>query len=205
MNILVVGATGPSGREVVAAALAAGHKVTAFSRHPQNGGFTPEVRLVAGDVRDAAAVAAAIEGQDAVISTLGNNRSMKNAPPCADGIRNIIAAMKAAGLKRLIALSAYGTGGAPLGLFGWILSTLLAAVQRDKEAMEHLLEQSGLDWTAVRSPALYAKPKDAPLAAATDIVLEGMASISTAEQGRWIVDELTACRFVGKKPIIYRA
>jgi uncharacterized protein YbjT (DUF2867 family) len=117
MNILVVGATGPSGRDVVAAALAAGHKVTAFSRNPQSAGFAANVQLVAGDVRDAKAVAAALEGQDAVISTLGNNRSMKNAPPCADGIRNIIAAMKAARLKRFIALSAYGTGDSRLAFF----------------------------------------------------------------------------------------
>ena len=204
MNILVFGATGPSGREVVAAALAAGHTVTAFARNPDRGGFGPEVRTIAGDVRDPKAVAAALAGQEAVISTLGNNRQPKN-PPCAEGIRNIVAAMKAAGLKRLVALSAYGTGNSRHGFYGWVLNTMLAEIQRDKVEMERALEESGLEWTAVRSPALTAKPGGATLSAATGIVLKGMPSITMADQGRWMVEELTARRFVGQKPILYRA
>jgi putative NADH-flavin reductase len=203
-KLLVIGATGPSGREIVKQAVAAGHTVTAFARNPARAGFGPEVKLVTGDVRDPVAVAAAIKGHDVVLSALGNNRQRKN-PPCAEGMRTIVAGMQAAGVRRLIAISAYGTGDSRHGFYGWMINMVLGEVERDKEAMEQVMEQSGLDWTAVRSPALTAGPLGAPLKAAPDVVLKGMPSISMADQARFILDEIDARRFVGAKPILYRA
>ena len=76
---IVFGASGGTGREVLAAARAAGHTVTAFVRSPSG---VEATRVVVGDVNDAAAVAAAIVGHDAVIVTLGAPAS-SHARACA--------------------------------------------------------------------------------------------------------------------------
>lgn len=72
MKIIIFGAAGGTGRELVKQALAQGHQVTAFVRDSkQSTDNNPNLRVVAGDVRDYATVRDAIAGQDAVISALG--------------------------------------------------------------------------------------------------------------------------------------
>ncbi len=77
MNLVVLGATGRTGRLVVEQALAAGHTVTALVRSPQKlTTRNPNLRVVAGEATDAAAVSRALDGADAVISTLGGAGSV---------------------------------------------------------------------------------------------------------------------------------
>ncbi|MCA1414265.1 SDR family oxidoreductase [Bradyrhizobium sp. NBAIM20] len=72
MNVVVFGSTGSTGRLVVESALSAGHVVTAFVRDPKRMPLThPNLRIVEGDAMDAASVASAVQGADAVICTLG--------------------------------------------------------------------------------------------------------------------------------------
>ena len=87
MRILVFGATGPLGRQVVDRALSAGHQVTAFVRTPGRLGSRPGLHESAGDVLDASAVAAAVPGHDAVISALGQSRRHRRAATCTRGRR----------------------------------------------------------------------------------------------------------------------
>lgn len=207
MKIVVFGATGPSGRELVAEAARRGHEVTAFVRDEAKAaaaGFPVPVRLVTGDARNAAAVAAAIQGQDAVVSALGSGRSRSN-PVCAEGIRNIVAGMKTHGVRRLVALSAYGTGDSRHGFYGWFLNTMAPAIQRDKEAMEAALAASGLDWTVVRPPVLNRGPATGRLKAGVGLVVPGFQAIPRADLAAWMLDELEARRFVGQMPVLGRA
>jgi len=86
MKLVVLGANGRTGRLVVEQALAAGHNVTALVRSPEkltirNSGL----RIVAGGATDAADVARALEGGDAVLSTLGGKGSV-----IADSTRAIV-------------------------------------------------------------------------------------------------------------------
>jgi putative NADH-flavin reductase len=74
MRLLVFGASGPLGRAITEAALAAGHQVTAFVRTPGRLGGHPALSEMTGDVLDAESVAAAVPGHDAVISALGHSR-----------------------------------------------------------------------------------------------------------------------------------
>jgi len=74
MRLLAFGASGPLGRAITDAALAAGHQVTAFVRTPGRLGGHPGLREVTGDVLDAESVAAAVPGHDAVVSALGHSR-----------------------------------------------------------------------------------------------------------------------------------
>lgn len=71
MRIAIFGANGPTGRLLTAQALAAGHQVTAVTRHP--GGIPPHtgLRVAEADATDAGTVSAAVAGSDAVVSALG--------------------------------------------------------------------------------------------------------------------------------------
>ena len=80
MKILVLGATGATGRQVVSQALARGHGVTAFVRsRGKLEGVKGDLRVVEGDITDRAAVSAALRGQDALVSTLGAAKASKAA------------------------------------------------------------------------------------------------------------------------------
>lgn len=170
MNIIVFGASGATGRLLVQAALAAGHRVTAFVRDPER--FTQahsNLRLVTGDAMDASSVAAAVAGHDAVICALGTMperredraRRQPDVPVCSVGTSNILAAMDAAGCRRLLVESSASVGdsyaSAILGA-GFIIRMALKQVMADKELQEAATMASSCDWTIFRPVRLTNAP-----------------------------------------------
>ena len=110
MKISVFGATGRTGQHIVAQALAQGHHVTAHTRSPEKLTATHDnLNVVEGDALDYASVEQAIIGQDAVLNGIAGN-SLKDTDTCTDTTTNIIKAMKAHDVKRLITVSAIGVG-----------------------------------------------------------------------------------------------
>src|ERR1700738_5048599 len=106
MKLAVFGANGPTGRLLTQLALDEGHDVVAFTRHPD--AFPIEHRrleVAAGDVHDTAAVALAIDGTNAVVSTLGVPFGKTPVTVYSDGVTNIIAGMQVAGVKRFVCVS----------------------------------------------------------------------------------------------------
>lgn len=100
MRLTVLGASGSVGRELVAQALRRGHEVTELLRdEPPAGGMDGLTRLVVGDATRAEPVARAVEGADAVLSTLGHS---KGSPKdlLTRATTNVIAAMQADGVER---------------------------------------------------------------------------------------------------------
>ena len=75
MNLLIIGATGPAGREIVSQASAQGHEVTALVRDASKAAFAPAVKTVVGGVLDLNSLKKALAGQEAVISSLGSAAS----------------------------------------------------------------------------------------------------------------------------------
>src|ERR1700730_1235793 len=112
MKLTIVGATGGVGRQVLEQAVAAGHDVTAVVRNPT--GLSGAARVVTADLAapDPAALKSAVEGADAVLSGLGP-RSTSEAGIAAQGTRAIAAAMKAAGVRRIVVVSAAPIGTVP--------------------------------------------------------------------------------------------
>ena len=153
MNILVIGAAGKTGEAIVKQALGQGHTVTAFV-HTVKDFDIPGARVLEGDVLDAAAVQAAVAGQDAVLDALGGHTPWKETSLETNAARNIIAAMQAHGVKRLLVVSAIGVGDTKDLVPSWyehlIMPTLLKGTMADKERMEPEVEASGLEWTLVR-------------------------------------------------------
>jgi putative NADH-flavin reductase len=161
MKLTVFGATGGTGRHLVEQALAADHDVTAVvrdpARLPQIG--HPRLEPVVADVLDPEAIAGSVTGQDAVVSALGP-RPGAGGSICADGASSIITAMRAAGTRRLIVVTASGhvvdEGDGPFTrlLFKPLLRRFLRETFLDFARTEEVLRASGLDWTIMRPPRL---------------------------------------------------
>jgi uncharacterized protein YbjT (DUF2867 family) len=176
MKLTVFAATGGIGRQVLEQALAAGHDVTAVVRNP--GSLPGPVRAVpVADLAtaDPAALEPAVAGADAVLSGLGP-RSRADAGVASRGTRAMVLAMRATGVRRVVAVSAApvgtvaspglpdpprhdpGDGLATRHLVMPLLKGMLRDVYADLALMEDVLRDSGLDWTVVRPPRLTDRP-----------------------------------------------
>ena len=112
MKILVIGSTGPQGREFVAQALGAGHAVRALARNPSALQSAPSLEVVRGDVFDPPSLDAAVRGQDATVVILGVSFAAARKPTnvFSQGTRNLITALKAACVRQLVVVSSFGVG-----------------------------------------------------------------------------------------------
>jgi len=162
MKLVVFGATGGTGRELVRQALGQGHTVTAYVRSADRLGELEHENLKAaeGDVLDAAAVQSAIAGQEAVLCVIG--AGARRTTLREDGTRNIIKAMEATDVRRLIVQSSLGVGDSRANLPFFtkhvIVSIFLRHAFADHERQEAAVRQSSLDWTIVRPPYLTDGP-----------------------------------------------
>ncbi|HET7232200.1 MAG TPA: SDR family oxidoreductase [Longimicrobium sp.] len=161
MQVLILGATGGTGRELVKQALGHGHSVRVMARNPDRvKSVHPRLEVVKGDIADTTALTAAAKGQEAVLSALGVNDRKPNTI-LSEGVRNLVRAMKRQKLKRLIFVSSLGVGDSK-GQLGplynrVLLPTLLKNIFADKERAEEAIRESGLEWTIVRPGALSNK------------------------------------------------
>lgn len=165
MNITIFGSTGKTGALAVKEALDAGHRVTAFARTPEKLAIDhPNLQIVQGDALDPAAVRKAVEGADGVISFLGVNPKSKEYSFCTS-IENVITAMKAHGVKRLVMSAGAGVGDendAPtfMGkLMGGIIKLVAKTAFEDGlRTAQMVREVEDIDWTMVRVPMLTDRP-----------------------------------------------
>jgi putative NADH-flavin reductase len=168
MKLAIFGANGQTGRLATALALTAGHQVVAVTRRPHEFPHRgPGLTVAEADVRDASAVGSVVAGVDAVVSTLGVTFTREPVDTYSVGTANIIAAMRAARIQRLVVVSstaAYPTrrSRAPLTLRvvePIITRTIGKTVYDDMRRMETLVRDSGLDWTVVRPSGLFDLPE----------------------------------------------
>jgi NAD(P)-dependent dehydrogenase (short-subunit alcohol dehydrogenase family) len=137
MKVLVIGAAGRTGRHAVRMLLERGDNVTAFVRNPSAiTERSDRLRVFHGDARDSAAIDRAVQSQDAVLSALGGGPLRKSDLQEAF-MRNLVTAMTMRGVRRLVNLSAWGSGGAsvpPANLFAryFFLPIVLRHVLADK-------------------------------------------------------------------------
>jgi len=158
MKVIIFGATGGTGSQLVTQALEKGHDVTAFARRPEKLELDHQgLKVVQGDVLDLASVEMAIQGQDAVLCSLGtppmNKKKLR-----ANGTKNIIHAMEKTDVRRIICQSALGCGDSrhllPFHYKYLILPLILRHVYADHEIQEKYIRESKLKWTIVRAAAL---------------------------------------------------
>lgn len=159
MRVLIVGATGGTGRALVAQALERGHRVTAFARKPAKLRLQHEHLDVArGDILDYASVEAAVRGQDAVLCALGHRQWLYPTRILSEGTRNLVRAMQSHSVPRLVCETSLGVGDSwgRMGLYYTLFVGLfiLPFYFFDKVRQERLIRGSSLDWVIVRPGAL---------------------------------------------------
>lgn len=164
MNLTIFGASGRTGRELVRQALARSHHVTAVVRRPDD--FAPRhdnLAIFRGDIVNLDDVAAAIDGRHAVVSALGPHTLLRRVAALTAGIRNIVRAMEAVGVGRLVYTSALGVGDSlddQNAFFRYVLCpVLLGRDYADHLANEEIIKSSALDWTIARPARLTDGPR----------------------------------------------
>lgn len=207
MQVLILGATGGTGRELVKQALGHGHSVRVMARDPDRVKTVhPRLEVVKGDIADTAALTAAAKGQDAVLSALGVNERKPNTI-LSDGVRNLLTAMKRQKVKRLIFVSSLGVGDSKgqLGpMYNWVLlPTLLKNIFADKERAEEAIRESSAEWTIVRPGALGNKLLTGKYRAGADAAKKRwLPRVGRADVADFMLDALEHGRHVRESPAI---
>jgi len=158
-RVLIVGATGGTGRELVKQALERGYAVTALVRNPARLTVEhPRLTVIQGDVLDPRSVETAMRGQEAVLCALGHKRFFRPTRILSDGTRNIVQAMKSHGSRRLVCETSLGIGDSAfrLGLVYtlFIIPVVLPFYFWDKTRQERIVAESSVEWVIVRPGAL---------------------------------------------------
>jgi uncharacterized protein YbjT (DUF2867 family) len=200
MKLLVLGGSGGVGQWLVRLAAERGHEVTALVRPSARFEPPPSVRVIRGDVLDAAVLAAALQGQDAVASCIGLRRAGRNpwAPLRSPAnlvesvARALVPTMERAGVRRLVAISAGGVGDSMAHLTSavrWLVTRgNIDVAYQDLARMESLLRASKLDWLAVRPVTLAHGP---PTGRVRPVDRYGMmSSVRRSDVATWMLKAL---------------
>jgi putative NADH-flavin reductase len=158
MKVVVLGATGGTGLQIVRQAIGRGHSVTAFARssEPLNL-FRDQINIERGNLLNSSELEEVLNGQDAVLSAFGPRVPIANTDKTLlqEFAGALTTAMGRARIKRVIVESTAflfkDSIFPPAYLLGRLLFPSLVA---DARAMEELFQTSQLDWTLVRPPRL---------------------------------------------------
>jgi putative NADH-flavin reductase len=158
-RILIVGATGGTGRQLVTQALERGYEVTALVRDPSRLQVVhPRLTAIQGDVLDEGSVEAAMHGQEAVLSALGHKRYFYPTRILSEGTRNILRSMETHGVPRLVCETSLGIGNSAgrMGLYYtlFVIPVILPFYFWDKTRQERMIAGSNVEWVIVRPGVL---------------------------------------------------
>jgi len=159
-KILIIGATGGTGKELVKQGLQAGREVSVLARKPEKVKTSDaEIKIFKGDVLDPDSLNNAISGQDVVLCALGHKKWFRPTKILSEGTKNIIEAMEKNNVQRFICETSLGVGDSfgKMGLY-YTLFTIPVILQFyywDKYKQEKFIKSSSIDWTIVRPGALY--------------------------------------------------
>ena len=205
MKILVLGATGGTGRLVVSDALAKGHSVVALVRSKAAAAL-PEAELIEGNVCNENILERALDSCDAVVSALGTGMGFRKVNLLTDATRAMISAITRSGARRLVCISALGVGDSH-GHGGFVFDRvfqpmLLSEAYRDKGRQEGAIRASSLDWVIVRPAMLTDDPARGSIRAVIDLTSINGGKIARADVARFVVDQLTTDTWLRKAPVI---
>src|SRR5947209_13137065 len=204
MKLLLLGATGGTGRQLLSQALEAGHQTTALVRSPEKLNAEDHVLVRVGDATDPEAVEPAVAGQDAVLSALGV-RSPVGDELITPSLHALVPAMQKHGVRRLIWLSALGVGPtraqAP-AMLRVPFSTVLRRIGRDKTAGEEYLRSTDLDWTLVYPPALTNGPRTGGYRSGETVNVKGLPRISRADVAEFMLAQLDDAAYIRMNAIV---
>ena len=201
-KVLIVGATGGTGRHLIAQALERQYQVTALVRNPARLNIVhPRLTVVRGDVLDAASVDAAVRGQDAVVCALGHKRFFYPTRILSNGTRTLLRAMEAHDVQRLVCQTSLGVGSSAgrMGLYYtlFVIPAILPFYFWDKTRQERLIAASRTAWVIVRPVALSNRPGRGHCRHGLDggSVVRTL-SVARADVARFMLDQLSDSQYL---------
>jgi putative NADH-flavin reductase len=207
MRLLVVGASGRTGRILVERALERGHEVTALDLGTGEAAEAREsLRIVRGDILAPETLPTALDGQDAIVS-LVSPHPRRNGRVYVEGTRNLTDAVARAGVARLVVVSAEGAGVNParLPLFYRIVLKIpvVARLYPDIARMEtDLIARADVDWTIVRAAVLSDGPMTGVYRTQVGDVVPGGSRISRADLADFLLTVVESGDYVRQRVAI---
>lgn len=196
-NIAVLGANGGIGKQVVLAALKAGHSITAILRTPSNLQISHlNLQIVQGDVMKPETLDKYLKNKDVIVSAIGKN-SLKNTILYSKGNKNLLESMKRVGANRAFFISASGLEVNPshslLVKFAtkFILQSLLRNMYADLLRMEKIVKASDINWTIMRPPKLLDTSLTGSYRTAIDKFIINGLKISRSDVAHFIVNNIS--------------
>ena len=210
-KLLVVGASRGIGLETVKAALLAGHSVRALARSAARIPIkNAALDKVSGDALDSDTIRSALQDVNVVIQTLGVDIApraiIERTTLFSQSTRILVDAMKAAGVKRLIAVTGLGAGDSRghggLLYDAVVFPLLLKRVYDDKDVQEWIIRSSGLDWTIVRPGLLTNSPATGRYQVLTVPRDWRFGRISRADVADFLVRQVDDRAMIGTTPLL---
>lgn len=199
MKLLIIGATGATGKHLVNQALERGEHVTALARNPATLTIShPNLTIVKADILDPESIKHALSSAKAVISVLGNKTStslFKATNVISRGLPNVISAMQQSGAKRLVYVSSFGINENIFWPEKLLLRTLLKNLFVDLPAQENLIKESGLNWTIVRPARLTNGPRTGNYRSGENIYIHPFSSISREDVAAFLLKEVASSEY----------
>ncbi|MEU0407913.1 NAD(P)H-binding protein [Streptomyces griseorubiginosus] len=206
MRLLILGATGPTGRQLVDLALRSGDSVTALVRNPAIlGEVADRFTVVMGDATSQRDVAAAALGQDAIISALGQGRSLNPRGLFDRASAAVIGAAKQQGISRLVWMSSFGVGStfeSATAVQKTMYRTLLRRVYANKKIADDRIRSSGLEWTLVFPTGLNNRPAKGTYLVDDRIKMKGARMISRADVAAFMHQAAHGSEWIGRDAVI---
>jgi putative NADH-flavin reductase len=215
MKVLILGATGRTGKHLVNESLDKGHDIHVLVRDKNKfSTIHPNLKVFEGTPLSPDDIRNALKGCQAAISSLNISRksdfpwSPLVSPPdlLSSSLKNLITGMKEEGISRVIIVSAAGAGDSwnlmPWWFKGFIKSSNIGITYKDHDLQEKLLEESGFDWTVVRPVGLSDDKVEGNLTISFNGLPAPGFKISRLEVARFMIREMTENNHIHKKPVI---
>lgn len=208
MNVIIFGASGRTGLELVRQSLQSGYKVTAFVRQRvQLDKFRDKnLTVIEGDLSNTKQVREAVSGKDAVISALGVSKTLHHDQKVIEGLATIAKVMKEQGISPCIYLSVFLAYSKP-GQFSFfannILKRIIGKEVSDHEVKEKLIRDQVQQYIIVRSARLTNKPLTKRYRHGENLVMRTfLPSISRADVAHFMLQQLIASEYNNKAVLL---
>lgn len=202
MRIVIFGASGRTGLELVNQGLSQGRNVVAFVRNPAKFQIRHKnLSIDKGDVLSKEQVENAVSGCEGVLFAIGG-KPWEKRPICTEGIKNVIAAMQKHNVRRLVVESAFGVKETGKGIYGRLLWIIIKDIMKDKEDMEDAITASQLDWVIVRPTILTKGAKTDKYRVGQNLRLGILPKISRADVADFMLKQLQDDKYIHQAPTI---
>lgn len=198
MKIIIFGATGGVGQQLITQSLEHNHEVTAFVRNKEKITQTHKnLRVIVGDIFQVEEVKKALENQDVVVSTLGNGDGLKKSNKLYLMTKSIVDAMKQVGLTKIIYTASQGIDDEIPGAVGKIITWFLRNPLKDhKQAVEYI-RNNNLNAVIVRPSSLTNSQLTKDYRVAHDTIPSSQKPVSRADVAHLILTAIETDAYDG--------